>query len=252
MWPHLMTLSILYQDAHMVAVDKPPGLLVHRTQLAGEEEDYLLQLLRDQIEAYVYPIHRLDRPTSGVLLFGLSEEATRRLKAQFTEREVTKRYAAVVRGWLETPGEIDYALKKPRDHVKNRKKWEASEPQPARSSYRPLTRTEIPVPIGRYPTARYTYLQLTPHTGRTHQLRRHMAHISHPILGDSRYGDGAHNRYLKERFPEHRLMLCATELQFVHPFDQSRLAIRAPLPADFQSIVMGLGLETGQSPHTDD
>ena len=225
-------LTILYHDEDYLAVYKPAGLLVHRTQLArkGEGDDTaVLQLARDQIGQYVYPIHRLDRPTAGVLLFGLHEEAARELRQQFDAQAVRKTYTAVVRGYTQEKGEIDHPLRKPSHYYPSSAAYQSATPLPARTSYTRLATAELPIPNSRYPTSRYSLIQLRPHTGRTHQLRRHCHHIAHPIIGDTRYGDGVHNQIFREHLGCQRLLLVATHLEFTHGRTGHPLCITAPL-----------------------
>jgi tRNA pseudouridine65 synthase len=228
-------LRILYRDEDLVAVDKPPGLLVHRTRLAADEDDALLQRLRDALGRHVYAVHRLDRPTSGVVVFGLTAEAARRLSALFESRQVEKWYLAVVRGYLRTPqdptGVIDYPLS------------DAPElpPRPALTHYRSLARVELPYAVGRYPTSRYSLVAVRPTTGRTHQIRRHFHHIFHPIVGDTTHGEGRHNRLFRDQFDCERLLLHASSLIFEHPFTGARLRIEAPPDQDWETLMGRVG-----------
>ncbi|MCW8904143.1 pseudouridine synthase, partial [Sedimenticola sp.] len=162
-------LTILYRDEHYIAVDKPAGLLVHRTRIS-EDTRFVLQTLRDQIGRRVYPVHRLDRPTSGVLVFGLDSDAARRLVQLFEQRQVRKRYLAVVRGYTAESDVIDYPLREEGHKA----------PQAAVTGYRRLATVELPIAVGRYASARYSLLEVRPETGRMHQIRKHMKHIFHP------------------------------------------------------------------------
>ncbi len=222
-------LSIIYQDPWYVAVHKPAGLLVHRTAISRDRQ-FLLQQLRDQIGQWVYPIHRLDRPTSGVILFGLSSDAARQMVACFTNREVEKCYLAVVRGYTDEQGRIDYPLEE--------------EPgkgyQSAITDYRRLDTVELPHPVGRYASARYSLLSLRPQTGRMHQIRRHMKHIFHPIVGDTTHGDGKHNQLFRDQFDCHRLLLQAQRLKFTHPVSGESLTLEATPDHDFDQIIDAL------------
>ncbi len=237
-----MTLSILYQDHYLVAVYKPAGLLVHRTGIAaGQDDRFALQLVRDQIGRHVYPLHRLDRPTAGVLLFALDPDTNRALKEAFTGREIAKTYLAVVRGWTDREGTIDYPLKKANLSRRERRRRQAGapepEPRPALTRFRLLATTELPHPVGRYATARYSLAEIYPETGRTHQIRRHLAHIAHPIVGDARYGDGAHNRFFRETFDSRRLLLLARSIRFSHPATGRELAITAEPDDEWQALM---------------
>lgn len=228
-------LDILYQDDHLVAINKPSGLLVHRSPIDASETRFAIQLTRDQIGQRVYPAHRLDKPTSGVLLFALNSETAGVLGEQFRNRSVTKTYLAVVRGHAEAEGHIDHALREQLDKVAGMAadSEPVKEAKEALTDYRCLLQTELPYPVGRYPTARYSLVELKPKTGRKHQLRRHMKHIFHPIVGDTTHGDGRHNQFFREHYKCHRLLLHARSLQVVHPHTGEMLTIYAPLPEDF-------------------
>ncbi len=223
-------LPILFRDDHFIAIHKPPGLLVHRTRIS-EDTRFVLQMLRDQIGQWVYPVHRLDRPTSGVLILGLDSDSARLLTREFEERRVEKRYLAVVRGHTEEEGVIDYPLRE--------EKWK--EPQEALTRYRKLAQAELPFPVGRYLTARYSLLEITPRTGRMHQIRKHMKHIFHPIVGDTTHGDGKHNQLFREEFGIHRLLLIATGLTFQHPYTGKEITIETQLESDLLALFRSFG-----------
>ena len=224
-------LTILYQDEYFVAIDKPAGMLVHRTWIAEEAAEYAMQRLRDQLGRRVYIIHRLDRPTSGVLLFALGSDAARRMCALFEARAVTKRYLAVVRGWTDEAGTIDYPLREEKH----------KEPQQAITDYRRLATVELDIPVGRYPKARYSLVEAWPRTGRMHQLRKHFAHIFHPLVGDTTHGEGRHNRLFREHFGVERLLLVAAELRFIHPYSGEATTIAAPLPDELAQLYRRFG-----------
>ncbi|MDP2560530.1 tRNA pseudouridine(65) synthase TruC [Psychrobium sp. 1_MG-2023] len=234
-------LEIIYQDQYMVAINKPAGLLVHKSYLARKEKYFAMQLLRDQLGQYVYPIHRLDRPTSGVLLFALSSEVARQLSELFSERRVVKGYLAMVRGYLEGSDRLDYPLKEILDKIVDKKAQQDKEAQDAVTDWANVALSEYPEPIGKYPAARYSLVALKPQTGRKHQLRRHLAHLRHPIIGDTTHGDGKQNKYFKQHFGDMRLMLHAAQLQFVHPITQQCIKIVAPLGTDFTQTCDKLG-----------
>lgn len=223
-------LKILYHDSHYIAIDKPAGMLVHRTRIA-EAGEYALQRLRDQIGRHVFPVHRLDRPTSGVLLFALEAEAARRIAPQFENHTIEKRYLAVVRGYSEESGTIDYPLQE-----------EPHKPhQQAITAYRRLATVELDIAVGRYPKARYSLLEVMPQTGRLHQIRKHMHHIFHPIVGDTTHGEGRHNRLFRDHFASQRLLLFASRLRFIHPYNGGWITIDAPLDAAVQQLFTRLG-----------
>lgn len=236
-----MMLEILYQDAYFVAVNKPAGMLVHRSWLDRHETQFVMQTLRDQIGQYVFPIHRLDRPTSGVLLFALNSEMANLLCLQFEEKTVEKSYLAVVRGYLTGSAQIDYPLKIQLDKIADKFAQEDKEPQSAVTNYTGLQTVEMPWAISKYQTARYSLVRLMPQTGRKHQLRRHMKHIFHPILGDTQYGDLHQNRGLSEKTGVSRLMLHAETLSFDHPITQERIEIRAGLDDQWKKLMTEFG-----------
>ncbi len=225
-------LTILYQDDDLIAIDKPSGLLVHRSEIDRRETRFALQVLRDQIGRRVYPVHRLDKPTSGILLFGLHSEAAGRLQAAFRDRKVSKEYRAVVRGYAPESGTIDYALSDKREKEEKRRASDVRPPQPAVSRFRRLATVELPVASGRHSTSRYSLVQVSPETGRKHQIRRHLDHIAHPIIGDTRYGEGRHNRLFRERYQSHRLLLWASGLEFSHPFGGQQIRLAVPTPEE--------------------
>lgn len=221
-------LDILYQDDYLVAVNKPSGWLVHRSWLDRREKVFVMQTVRDQIGQHVFTVHRLDRPTSGVLLMALSSDVARLLSKQFELHQLQKIYHAVVRGYISEPGTVNYALAEQLDKIADKFSDPNKDPQPAISHYRPISQVEIPLEVGRYPTARYSLIELYPQTGRKHQLRRHMSHLSHPIVGDSSYGDLRHNRAIAEHYQCQRLMLHASHLVLDHPVTGKKLTLSAP------------------------
>lgn len=235
--PEKTLLEICYQDEHIVAVNKPAGWLVHRSWLDRHETVFVMQTLRDQIGQHVFPVHRLDRPTSGVLLMGLSSEVARLLSQQLERHEMQKTYHAVVRGWIEETATLDYPLVEELDKIAD--KFAAE--KPAVTHYRPLAKVECPVAIGRYPTSRFTLTELKPETGRKHQLRRHMQHLRHPIIGDTAHGDLRQNRGFTEHFGSRRLMLHASELVLTHPVSGESLVLHAGFDETWQRVAEQLG-----------
>jgi tRNA pseudouridine65 synthase len=241
----IATLPILYRDERLVAVDKPSGLLVHRSPIDRHETRFALQILRDQLGQRVYTIHRLDKGTSGVLVFALDPDAARECGARFAERGVVKTYVALVRGWPAATGSIDRPLAAVEDERGGSQSTALRESQTA---FRRVATFELPVCVDRYPTSRYALVELTPHTGRRHQLRRHLAGESHPIVGDSTYGKGRHNRLFRELFGVRRLLLACTCLEFTPSAGETTLRIEAPLAAEFAALLTRLGAQYAAVP----
>ncbi|EHH2418488.1 tRNA pseudouridine(65) synthase TruC [Vibrio parahaemolyticus] len=229
-------LEIVYQDEYFVAVNKPAGMLVHRSWLDKHETQFVMQTLRDQIGQHVFPLHRLDRPTSGVLVFALSSEVASQVMPMFAEHKMEKTYHAIVRGWIEEEGVLDYALKVELDKIADKFASQEKEAQEAVTAYKPLAKVEVPYPTGKFPTTRYCLMEMKPKTGRKHQLRRHMAHLRHPIVGDTSHGDGKHNKLFRNEFDSHRLLLHASELRFVHPFTNEELVMKASIDDTWQQL----------------
>jgi len=217
------SLEIVYQDESLVAINKPAGLLVHRSRLDVHATEFALQRLRDQIQQPVFPVHRLDRPTSGVLLFALDPKIAAAVAKQFEQRTVEKTYRAIVRGFLPEQGEWDEPL------------VEKHDPQFAREQC-----WEIPYSAGKYPTSRYSLVTIRPLTGRKHQIRRHFNHMAHPIIGDTTYGDRRHNRLFAEQVGYKRLLLAATQLTLIHPVSGSRFTIVAGTGQEFEKAIAKL------------
>lgn len=220
-----MTFSIRFQDRWLCAIDKPAGLMVHRSTL-GSDRQFALQMLRDQIGRRVWPVHRLDRATSGVLLFALDRETAAALGRQFMAHAVDKRYLAVARGWTDDKGTIDHPLPRRRGESK----------RPARTRYRTLARCELPVALEPHDSVRYSLVEVRPESGRMHQIRRHFKHISHHLIGDTTYGDGRHNRVFRQHLGCHRLLLHASRLALDHPWEGRPLQLVAPLETEFARL----------------
>jgi len=226
-------LEILHQDDALIAVNKPAGLAVHRSKMVGNADEFLIDLLREQLGGTLHLAHRLDRATSGVLLVARSSEIAAKLGEQFMARDVRKRYLAVVRGWPE-PAEdcIDYPLPGSRESGPRRE---------ARTQYRRLATIEVPIALGRYPQQRYAFVEAAPETGRFRQIRKHLAHRHHPVVGDCQHGRSDHNRLYKQHFGCHRMLLHAWQLQLRHPLTQAPLQIEAPLDADYSALLARFG-----------
>ena len=237
-------LPILYRDEHLIAIHKPAGLLVHRSMLDRHETRFAVQILRDQIGQRVYPAHRLDKGTSGVLLFALERELLGPLGAMFEQQAVHKTYFAVVRGHPPEAGEIDHPLSRQFDDAERGGSPKTGAAQPAVTRYRRLATCELPYCVDRYPTSRYALLELEPLTGRRHQLRRHLKHIAHPIIGDATFGKGRHNRLFQTLFGCHRLLLACAEMRLTHPLSGEPLTLTAPLAEDYAALLRQLGWDT--------
>jgi tRNA pseudouridine65 synthase len=223
-------LDILYLDDYLAAVTKPPGLLVHRTGLDAGETRFALQMLRDQLGRPVWPAHRLDKGTSGVLLFALNADTARLLGQAFESGDgLQKTYRAVVRGWPADEGLIDHPLKRMPDDMRT----ERLEVQPAQSRFATLSRFELPLPQQGFASTRCAEVALEPLTGRRHQLRRHMKHIAHPIIGDATHGKGPLNRAVADLIGLQRLWLHAQSLELPHPVSGQRLQLVSPLPSEW-------------------
>ena len=222
-------LDILYEDNDLIAVNKPSGLLVHPSWLTPRGTENLASMLKVYLQSSPYTIHRLDRPTSGVILVGKNKEIAQLMNVQFAEREVKKTYLCMCRGFVPESGIIDHPLKEKLDKIADKYADQDKPAQEAVSAFKTLAQVELPIAVGRYPQSRYSLVEVKPETGRKHQIRRHMGHISHPIAGDSKHGDGRHNKALRENFQLHRLMLMATEIELVHPRTKEPLAITAPV-----------------------
>jgi len=237
-------LEILYQDEYLVAINKPSGLLVHKSPIDRHETEFALQMVRDQIGQYVYPIHRLDKPTSGVLLFALSAEILKTMSLLFRSHEVSKEYIAIVRGYTQAEDLIDYPLKQMLDTKEQKKLGITKEAQEAQTHYECLATVELPYAVSRYPVARYSLVKLLPKTGRKHQLRRHMKHIFHPIVGDTKHGRGEHNQLFREKFDVHRLLLHSHRVSFVHPVTKQSVEIEASVDDTFDGLFKIFGWDS--------
>ncbi len=234
------TLPLIYQDDNLVVVDKPANLLVHPSEIDRRETRSAMMILRDQLGQWVWPVHRLDRPTSGLLVFALNRDCARELGRAFQEHRVRKDYLAVVRGHPPLAGIIRHPLTV-RDDLGSRRTTGAA-PQPALTLYHRLARATVDWPVDRrYPTSRYALVRCRPASGRRHQLRRHLKHISHPIIGDSTYGKGAHNRAYARTFGESRLYLHASRLVLPCPATGRPLYLTAPLPGAFRRVCERFG-----------
>ncbi|MBE0368900.1 tRNA pseudouridine(65) synthase TruC [Pseudoalteromonas aurantia] len=234
-------LEIIYQDKDYVAINKPSGLLVHRSLLDKRETQFAVQMLRDQLGQYVFPVHRLDRPTSGVLLFALSSEAARDMNQVFIDGNIEKRYLALVRGFAPESTFIDRPLKEELDKIADKFADQDKAPQEAQTQFNCLHKASLPIPFGKYPSIRYSLVECFPKTGRKHQIRRHLNYLSTPIIGDVNHGDNKHNHFFVEHFSYRRLMLFASSLKFIHPYTHKSVTISAELGEQMLAVCDQLG-----------
>ncbi|KQM66103.1 pseudouridylate synthase [Pedobacter sp. Leaf216] len=219
-------LEIIYQDEHLIAINKPHGLLVHQSPIARDATEFALQLLRDQVGKHVSPVHRLDRKTSGILLFAFDKPSEIAMHQQFMNTETNKKYLAILRGFAPDTMDIDYPLAK-----------ENGTMQDAFTSFITLQRAEIPVAFGKHPTSRYSLIEATPKTGRMHQLRRHFSHILHPIIGDRTHGCNKQNKFFKDQWEMTTMLLHASELEFAHPVTKERIHLKAAIHDEFKRVM---------------
>ncbi|MBS2209863.1 pseudouridylate synthase [Carboxylicivirga mesophila] len=225
-------LEIIFQDQYMVVINKPHGLLVHRSSIAADAEEFALQMVRDQIGKTVYPVHRLDRKTSGILVFALNSRMAARLKTIFENPETQKTYIAIVRGYFPDAIEVDYALTNDRGKT-----------QDAITHFKTIRRNELPVPFGQFDTSRYSLIEAYPKTGRMHQIRKHLNHLRHPIIGDRPHGCNKQNRLFKERWNMTTMLLHAHQLEFEHPLTTEKLVLKAEPFEEFKRMLHTLELE---------
>ena len=233
-------LTILYRDEYFVAVDKPSGMIVHRSSKDVGTELVLLQTLREQIGSVVYPVHRLDQPTSGAILFGLSPSSAAAMVEQFTQRQVAKYYQAFVRGWMHRNGSLRMPLAiENRDHSRSRDKIEIRL-QKTETDYSTIRWYEVPECLETGESSRFSLVEANPKTGRWHQIRRHLKHIAHPIIGDYRHGDDRYNDWIKKHYACDRLLLASCYIEFRHPFSNQLTTIRAGRGESFDVLLSKL------------
>lgn len=225
-----MKLDILYQDDDLIAINKPHGLLVHRSDIARDVSEFALQILRDQINTRVFPLHRLDRKTGGVLLFAFREEVVRDMQQLFLNYRIQKNYLAIVRGHTADHGSINYGLKN-----------EKGKEQEAYTEFKTLEKVELEIPFGKYQTQRYSLVEVTPKTGRMHQIRKHFAHILHPIIGDRPHGCNKQNKLFKEKYHMNTMLLHGRLMEFSHPVTGELISISAPLQDEFLRMLTVMG-----------
>ncbi len=217
-----LNLEIIYQDEFILAINKPHGLLVHRSEYSGVADAYAVQELKAQLGQKVHPCHRIDRKTGGVLLFALNREMNSLMQQQFAANKVSKKYLAIVRGYTDDSGEIDYPLTNDKGKT-----------QESLTIYKTLKKVELEIPFGIFNTSRYSLVEVFPQTGRMHQIRKHFAHIMHPIIGDRPHGCNKQNRFFKEQWNMTTMLLHATEISFEHPVTQKKILIKAEIQSEY-------------------
>lgn len=226
--------QIIYEDDRIIGVFKPNRLLVHRTNIDFYEKQNLLHWLADEVKTTVHPAHRLDKATSGIVLFTKDLDALRFLRQQFSDRTMSKSYLALVRGYTAAEGRVDKPLQKENETTLRE----------ATTNYTTLFHTELPIAVSRYATARYSIVRANPETGRYHQIRLHFAHLRHPIVGDTRHGDTKHNLMFREEQQLPALFLHAENIEFTHPAGR-QITLHAPLPDHFRTVMERFAWTTG-------
>lgn len=224
-------IEVLYRDDYIAVVNKPAGLMAHASALARGEDDFLHDRLREQFGCKIYLIHRLDRATSGCLLIAFDNPSASTLGKQFMTRDVEKNYLAICRGWPEESFTVDHDLDggpgKP-------------EKKPAITEFKRLAIAEIELASAHHESSRYALMLCTPYTGRFRQIRRHLKHVFHHLIGDTSHGDGRHNRNFR-MMGVHRMLLHAHSLSFQHPVSNARIKITAALDAEFEKAMQKMG-----------
>jgi tRNA pseudouridine65 synthase len=225
-------LDLIYQDEYIVAINKPCGLLTHRSKIAKYADSFALQMLRDQLGKFVYPVHRLDRKTSGILIFALNPEMASKIQVGFQEHKIEKKYLAIVRGFFPNKANTEYALTNDEGKV-----------QEATTYFKNLISSELKIRSDRYPTSRYSLVEALPITGRMHQIRKHLSHLNHPIIGDRPHGCNKQNRFFKEHFNMQSMLLHAYNVNFSHPITEELIQLRAEPPVEFKRMLNELKLK---------
>lgn len=224
-----MSLQIIYEDEYILCVGKPNDTVVHHAYHSRNvaDEKSLLQLLEGSFERKFYPIHRLDRRTSGIILLAKETSYVAKFQELFTNSEITKTYYGVVRGFAPEHKTIDSA-------VKGR---DANTYKEAKTNLELIDKIILGIPVKPYETSRYSLVKLQPKTGRLHQLRIHMNKISHPLIGDGKYGDKNHNKMFVDKFGWSNLFLHAYSLEFVHPYTQKKKTLTANLNKNWSALL---------------
>lgn len=224
-----MNLKIIYEDEYLIAINKPHGLLVHRSSIATNTDLYALQLLRNQVGYHVFPVHRLDRKTAGVLVFSKTAEFVAPMQQTLHEESTAKRYHTIVRGFFPEEIIVDYALTNDKGKT-----------QEAITLFKCIQRTELPIALGKHQTSRYSLIEAYPKTGRMHQIRKHLNHLRHPIIGDRPHGCNKQNKLFLEKWQLNTMLLDAKELTFIHPASRETIHIKADYSEEFVRISTAL------------
>ena len=219
-------LPIIFEDEYLVAINKPHNLLVHRTKIAEEKTFFAVQILKKQLGIWVSPCHRLDRKTSGILLFAKTKEALVAMNEKFSKNQIQKKYITFVRGFVPEEGICDRPLESEKGKL-----------QDALTHYRCLQHIELPIEVSRYPTSRYSLVEVSPQTGRTHQIRKHFAQLRHYIIGDKTHGECKQNKMFETRFGLNTMLIQAADLEFSHPITNQKIKLSANMQAEFIAIL---------------
>ena len=225
-------LEIVYEDNWLIAINKPAGLLVHRSSIATNTDIYALQLLRDQVGFHVFPIHRLDRKTSGILLFAKDKSFVQAFQDALSSSESSKKYLAIVRGHFPKEVRVEYDLTNDKGKT-----------QSAITDFKLIKNAEIDVPFGKFKTSRYALIEAHPKTGRMHQIRKHLNHLRHPIIGDRPHGCNKQNKLFLEKWNLTKMLLHSKELELNHPYLKRKMTLQAPIPQHFDQILRILDLK---------
>jgi len=225
--------EIIYQDDYLIAINKPNGLFTHRTPLSSRDDAFALQILRNKIGRKVNPVHRLDRKTSGILLFSFSADITKKMQEKFITNGIVKKYYAIVRGFFPSEILVDYPVINARNKLKS-----------AQTTFKNLIHYELDLPMGRFQTSRYSFIEAIPHTGRMHQIRRHCNHLRHPIIGDRPHGCNKQNKLFKNHWGLDKMLLHARHLEFGHPVTDERVNLSAEFPSEFERVRQDLELQS--------
>ena len=224
-------LPIVYRDDDYLAINKPAGLLVHRTPLARDATEFAVDMLQEQIDQKVYSLHRIDRKTSGVLLFGLHRPIAQASQELFAQQRIKKRYLAIVRGRFPAAMIHERELKDDNGHLKS-----------AVTEFSCISQCQMDIATAKFPTSRYSLIEAKPRTGRFHQIRRHLNRLNHPILADRPHGCSEQNRLMLKHFQLNQMMLHAIEMKFIHPLTNVPIEITAELPSEFIRMMKELNL----------